>query len=71
VALIQVAPALFHAALALFHASLFRLLPSACALCASSSRDNKAAYIGTTLLLLGLPLGFLSALVLWLIRRSR
>lgn len=77
-ALIQAGLALLHAgltpcqtALALLNAALLRVLPSACAFCASSSTSNKGAYIGTALLLLGLPLGFLSACVLWLIRRSR
>lgn len=62
---------LAKAALAVAHASFFRLLPAACAFCASSSSTNKAAYIGTTLLLLGLPVGMLSALIVWLIRRAR
>lgn len=52
-------------------AGAWGLLPQACALCASSSRDSKAAYLGTTVLLLAVPAGLLSALILWLIRRAR
>lgn len=67
----QGATALVDAALAVAHALFFRLLPAACAFCASSSQTNKAAYIGTTVLLLGLPVAMLSALIVWLIRRAR
>lgn len=70
-ALIPVAAALGHAVAALARVAICRLLPSACAFCASSSTTNKAAYIGTTLLLIGLPAGFLTACVAWLIRRAR
>jgi len=63
--------ALVHAGWGLAHAGFLHLLPSACAFCASSSSTNKAAYIGTTVLLLGLPVAMLSALIVWLIRRAR
>jgi len=49
----------------------FGLLPHACAVCGASARGSKAAYLATTVLLLAVPAGLLSALVLWLIRRAR
>lgn len=70
-AALGVAHTLAQAALALAQALFFRVLPAACAFCASSSQTNKAAYIGTTVLLLGLPVAMLSALIVWLIRRAR
>lgn len=70
-ALILAALELIRAGVALAHLATFRLLPMACAFCASSSTSNKAAYIGTTLLLIGLPAGLLAACIAWLIRRTR
>lgn len=69
--LAQIGWGLARAGWALAHTGFLHLLPSACAFCASSSSTNKAAYIGTTLLLLGLPVSMLGALIVWLIRRAR